>query len=92
MVSVRVAGEPLVDSLVDRLIRELPHQPRKAFVLTAFAHALARFPDADTEDREAMAGYLETIMDIVGIESSDGLLMRWMYGEDLAALLARPKH
>lgn len=39
-------------------------------------HALVRFSDVnlDTEDRERVCHYFEELMDIVGLESSDGLL------------------
>jgi hypothetical protein len=41
---------------------------------------MAEFEPIDTEDREQLLRYLEDIMDIVGIASSDGLLNKWMYG------------
>jgi Domain of unknown function (DUF4844) len=34
----------------------------------------------DTEDKERVCGYFEELMDIVGLESSDGLLMEFLYG------------
>jgi hypothetical protein len=43
---------------------------------------LDAFEPGDTEDRERLCGYLEEIMEIFGIESSDGLLNRWLYGFD----------
>ena len=91
MVGVRIPGEPLVNELVGRLQLKLQTDPRKTVVLAEFAATLKAFPDADTEDREEMLGYLEAIMDIIGIESSDGLLMAWLYGEDLAAKLSTGK-
>ncbi len=45
---------------------------------------LDRFSDfylqIDTEDRERICSYLEELMDIVGLESSDGHLNNFMYG------------
>lgn len=43
---------------------------------------LERFSDIylDTEDRERVCGYFEELMDIVGLESSDGLLKNFLYG------------
>lgn len=45
---------------------------------------LERFSDLylelDTEDRERICHYFEELMDIVGLESSDGLLNDFMYG------------
>ncbi len=47
---------------------------------------LSRFSDVyldlDTEDRERVCGYFEELMDIVGLESSDGKLNKFMYGFD----------
>ena len=36
----------------------------------------------DTEDRERICSYFEELMDIVGLESSDGHLNNFMYGFD----------
>ncbi|MES2655704.1 MAG: DUF4844 domain-containing protein [Bacteroidota bacterium] len=38
----------------------------------------------DTEDRERVCRYFEELMDIVGLESSDGHLNNFMYGFDPA--------
>lgn len=38
--------------------------------------------DLDTEDRERVCNYYEELMDIVGLESSDGHLNNFMYGFD----------
>jgi len=36
----------------------------------------------DTEDMERVCEYYEEIMDIAGIESSEGILNNWLYGFD----------
>lgn len=36
----------------------------------------------DTEERERICGYFEELMDIVGLESSDGQLNEFLYGVD----------
>ncbi|KQO25828.1 hypothetical protein ASF10_23635 [Flavobacterium sp. Leaf82] len=36
----------------------------------------------DTEERERICLYYEEIMDIIKLESSDGILNKWMYGFD----------
>jgi tRNA-dihydrouridine synthase len=38
--------------------------------------------DIDTENRERICSYFEELMDIVGLESSDGQLNNFMYGFD----------
>ena len=47
---------------------------------------LIRFADVymelDTEDRERVCKYFEELMDIVGLESSNGQLNKFMYGFD----------
>lgn len=51
---------------------------------------LSQFKDVylelDTEDRERVCSYIEELMDIVGLESSDGQLNKFMYGFDLNKL------
>lgn len=50
----------------------------------AIAIGLGRFDELyialDTEDRERVCFYFEQLMDIVGLESSGGLLNDFMYG------------
>nr|WP_299212681.1 DUF4844 domain-containing protein [uncultured Aquimarina sp.] len=47
---------------------------------------LSRFSDVymelDTEDRERVCTYFEELMDIIGLESSNGQLNKFMYGFD----------
>jgi len=40
----------------------------------------------DTEDQEAVCYYFEELMDIVGLESSDGQLNEFRYGFDISKL------
>jgi hypothetical protein len=49
--------------------------------------ALGVLSGADTEDRERALGYCERIMAVLGIQSSDGRLNRWMYGPILGRLV-----
>jgi hypothetical protein len=37
----------------------------------------------DTEDRGRVCGYFEEMMEAVGLESSGGILNKWMYGFDI---------
>ncbi len=52
----------------------------------AIKSGLKNFSDVylhlDTEDRERVCSYFEELMDIVGLESSDGHLNHFMYGFD----------
>lgn len=52
---------------------------------------LLRFSNAnlylDTEDRERVCLYFEELMDIVGLESSNGQLNKFLYGFDPTELM-----
>jgi hypothetical protein len=78
--SLRALAEEQLNGMIDRLQHGLPSRPSKKFVLAEFSRTLAQFEATDTEDREQLLRYLEEIMDILDIASSDGLLNRWMYG------------
>lgn len=38
--------------------------------------------DLDTEDRERICGYYEEIMDAIELQSSGGVINKWLYGFD----------
>jgi hypothetical protein len=80
--SVRAECEARVNDLIDRLLGELGPEPRKEVALAEFRNALSHFETSDSEERERVCSYIEQIMDILGIESSDGLLNTWRYGFD----------
>jgi hypothetical protein len=77
--------------LVDTLIANLPHKSSKSYVLAQFKSTLEGLPLSDTEDRERAAGYCEQIMDVLGIESSDGVLNNWLYGPIVSGMLKQRK-
>ena len=70
----------LLHSLADRLIEGVAENPSKLWVLTEFQSTLQRLQDHDTEAREHFGMELERLMDILGIESSDGLLSHYLGG------------
>jgi hypothetical protein len=78
----RVEAEEAVNKMLDRIVVGLPKTPRKAFVLTEFQSMLGSYDSPETEAREEICAYCERVMSILGIEQSDGLLNRWMYGFD----------
>jgi hypothetical protein len=78
----RLRCESWINDLLERLLLNIEQNPRKDFVMSEFIEALVNFGDEDTEEREQACGYLEQIMTIVGIESSDGKLNQWLYGFD----------
>lgn len=79
----RADAEQALNATIDAIIEGLPNQPTSALVLERFAKGLLWFADSDTEDRERCCDYLVQVMDIIGLESSDGLLNRFMYGMDI---------
>src|SRR5215510_6766565 len=62
--SARQKAEVQLNDLIDRLHGGLMAVTRKQFVLSEFKKTLAEFEPADTEDRECLLRYLESIMDI----------------------------
>lgn len=78
----RVVCEDAINNIIERLSLELPNNPDKEVVVTVFKRHLEQFNNLDTEEREQAAGYCEAIMDILGIENSDGVLNNWLYGFD----------
>lgn len=88
--SLHVEAELSVNTLLDRLMPVLRAPADKTFVLQEFRLTLDSFTQSDTEERERLCGYLEEIMDIAGIESSDGLLNEWLYGFDPSGTDAAP--
>src|SRR5688572_26281075 len=63
-----------VNELLDRLIAGVEQNPRKSWVLEQFIPTLRAACKEDTEARERFGPYLETVMDILGIDGSDGML------------------
>jgi hypothetical protein len=78
----RLKYEARVNALAKRLLAKLTPPPSKADVLNEFKPTLKEFEYEDSEDRDQLLRYIERIMDIFGIESSDGLLNKWRYGFD----------
>jgi hypothetical protein len=76
----RLDAERTVNEMLDRIAAGLPKLPSKAFVLSEFQTMLDGFDSPETEEREEICGYCERVMSVMGIERSDGLLNRWLYG------------
>ena len=75
-----------VNEMLDRLISGIQQHPRKSWVLEQFVPTLESACQEDTEARERFEPYLERVMDVLGIESSDGMLNHYLaFGGDDAA-------
>ena len=62
------------NELLERLILQIQEKPNKLWVLSQFQIALEAVQMEDTEARENFGEWLEQVMDVLHIESSDGLL------------------
>jgi hypothetical protein len=70
----------VLNDLADHLLAGVEEHPNKLWVLTEFQKALKLVEDEDTEGRDHFGMQMENIMDILGIESSDGLLAAYLGG------------
>jgi hypothetical protein len=70
----------VLNELLDDLLAGIERNPSKLWVLTQFQRALVQVESEDTEGREHFGMEIEHIMDILGIESSDGLLSFYLGG------------
>jgi len=78
--STRLRAENIINNLANRLIQGVKNNPSKAYVLNQFELSLKELQGYDSEERDRASLYLEDIMDILSIDSSDGTLNRWRYG------------
>lgn len=74
--------QAIVDGLASRLARLAPGQDGKPQVLAEIEATLPELESDDTEDKERALTYVEELMEICGVDSSDGLLNEWLYGFD----------
>ena len=70
----------ILNDLLLRLISGVQASPTKLWVLAEFQLSLALVEKEDAEAREHFGTELESIMDVLGIESSDGLLAAYLGG------------
>ncbi|MBJ2131125.1 DUF4844 domain-containing protein [Alteromonas sp. IB21] len=68
----------MLDSILDTLINGLLQNPSKLWVMETFLPELEIMEMQDTEAKEHFGDHLEIIMDILNIESSDGLLSYYL--------------
>lgn len=74
----RARLEASLNALLERLIAGAREHPSKRWVLGEFEQELVDIMHEDTEAREPYGEYLEQIMTIFGITSSDGLLNAYL--------------
>ena len=76
----RVSAEVIINGLTSRILLGIVENPTKGYVLGQFKLTLDRLSIFDSEDADRALRYMERIMNILSIESSDGLLNEWRYG------------
>lgn len=70
-----------LNGLIDKLIEGVSQNPSKLWVLKQFQAVLEATEEEDTEAQEHFATELEKIMDVLKIDSSDGLIGYYRYGD-----------
>ncbi len=75
----RMKLQILVNSVADKILEGGTENFLKEFVLDKFREIQEKALEYDTEDRERICYYLEKIMDICEIESSDGVLEEFVF-------------
>jgi hypothetical protein len=83
----RLKYEAWVNQLARSLRKLAPSRQIKPVVLEKFKPVMKKFENTEGEDQDRFLGYLEELMDIFGIESSDGLLSKWRYGYDTTRVM-----
>lgn len=70
--------EPLLDSLLDRLIDGVEQHPNRDWVLEQMDPFVDEFHLEDSEVRESCLAYIGRIFDILGIPDDGGLFRKYM--------------
>lgn len=87
VVGLQTLGATQTDAHLRDLVATLTASPgdftRKNAVLAEFRKTLRACQAYDPLEKEAIATSLETILEILKIESSDGLLNEWLHGISL---------
>ncbi|WP_066260674.1 DUF4844 domain-containing protein [Hydrogenophaga flava] len=79
----RLKYEAWVNQLARSLRKLSPSRQTKPVVLGMFKPVMKKFEATEGEDQDRFLGYLVELMDIFGVESSDGLLSTWRHGYDM---------
>lgn len=84
---LRALQAPLADGPLRELIGTLAAAPdqfiRKNAVLAEFRKTLKACKGYTPAEKEALVSSLEAVLDVLHIESSDGLLNEWLHGISL---------
>lgn len=78
--SERKVIEKELNDFIEELIKKDTEINTQDQLLKSMRQFLYSSSSSDTENREYLASYMEKILDVYSISSSDGLLNEWMYG------------
>jgi hypothetical protein len=75
----------LVNKIIDNFISLINQCAAHKEYQSTIAESLSEFDalELDTEERERLCQYLEQIMEVIGIESSRGIINKWLYGFEI---------
>jgi len=79
---IRVIAQSAINELISNLIAAPEEELNHEYVFSKFQEAASAFQSMDSEELERGLEYMEEIMEIYGIESSNGLLNNLRYGFD----------
>ncbi|MDL2141715.1 DUF4844 domain-containing protein [Flavobacterium tructae] len=82
--TLKIELNKLINKSIDDFILNIKNGAAKIDFLKLIEIGVNQFNsfNLDTEDREQVCLYYEEIMEVVNLESSDGILNKWMYGFD----------
>jgi hypothetical protein len=79
---IRLIAQTSTNKLIQRLIDTPDKELNKSYIMSLFVESATPLQNMDSEELERGLEYMEEVMDIYGIESSDGLLNNLRYGFD----------
>jgi hypothetical protein len=78
--ATRARCDALVNDLLSQLIASVKTTPRKSRVLSALKATLSNASRLDSEEQDRLGSYVEEILRILDIDSSNELINVWRYG------------
>jgi hypothetical protein len=87
---LRLELESMTNISIDEVMDALQKKPTKLHILTVLETGLSRFKkdQLDSEEQDRICGYYDRICEILGIESTEGLINKWRYGAVLGSLIS----
>ncbi len=78
----RIQAENIINAVIDKLIIEKDNNLSEKEFWSILKMAALQLETMDSEEMDQGLFYMEKLMDIYSIESSDGRLNEWRYGFD----------